>query len=245
MRMPASPFTPSLTRSMRRLVANIATTVLSLPVLAGGGAAVPAAVIGHAMTPSIASGSRYQITGGVVAGGSVRFNCQLRPRTAVYCYGPDQIRAAYGIQSVLDSGITGAGRTIVIVDAFQSPTIRQDLALFDRVWGIPAPTAFNIIAPDGLTPFDPNDANQVGWSAEISLDVEWAHAIAPGAAIDLVLSASNDDAAILSATRYAVDNHLGNVISQSFGEAESCMGPKLLGQQHQLFKLASHKGVAL
>ena len=68
----------------------------------------------------------------------------------------------------------------------------------------------------------------IGWAEEITLDVEWAHAIAPGANITLVLAKSNDDADILSATKYAVDHNLGDVISQSFGENESCVDPNLL-----------------
>ena len=109
----------------------------------------------------------------------------------------------------------------------------------------PACPTLNIIAPDGLTPFDPNDANQVGWSAEISLDVQWAHAVAPGATIDLVLAKSNNDADILSATKYAYDNNLGDVLSQSFGEAEQCVDPSLLSQQHQLFDAMVAKGWTL
>src|SRR3989442_435796 len=81
-----------------------------------------------------------------------------------------------------------------VIDAFQSPTIQKDLAAFDAIWNIPAPPSFNIIPPPGgLTPFVATDPNQVGWSSEISLDVEWAHAVAPGANIDLVLAKSNDD----------------------------------------------------
>ncbi len=67
-------------------------------------------------------------------------------------------------------------------------------------------------------PADPTDDNVTGWAQEISLDVEWAHAIAPGANIVLDLAKSNEDADLLSATRYAVDHNLGDVISQSFGE---------------------------
>jgi subtilase family serine protease len=114
--------------------------------------------------------------------------------------------------SLYKAGITGKGRTIAIVDAFQSPVIRDDLALFDQTFGLPDPK-FTIVAPDGLTPFDENDPNQVGWAAEISLDVQWAHAIAPDAAITLVLAKSNEDADILSATRYVVDHGLADVIS--------------------------------
>jgi hypothetical protein len=69
------------------------------------------------------------------------------------------------------------------------------------------------------------DPNMVGWAEEISLDVEWAHAMAPGAKIVLVLAKSNADSDIASALNYAVTNNLGNVISMSFGENESCLAP--------------------
>jgi subtilase family serine protease len=84
-----------------------------------------------------------------------------------------------------------------------------------------------------------------GWAEEISLDVLWAHAIAPGANIVLVLAKSNNDADILSATKYAVNNNLGDVISQSFGENESCVDPTLLAQEHQMFADATTKNITI
>ncbi|GAC1386269.1 MAG: S53 family peptidase [Ktedonobacteraceae bacterium] len=182
---------------------------------------------------------------GVVSdsGSAPLFPCQT-PGAVVRCYTPKQIRQAYDIQRVLDSGDRGQGSTIVIIDAYQSPTIRHDLNLFDRLFGV-ATSTLNIIAPDGLTPFNPNDPNQVGWSAEISLDVEYAHAIAPQATIDLVLAKSNQDVDILSATKYAIDKNLGDVISQSFGEGESCMDPTLMAEQHVLFQEATMKKITL
>jgi subtilase family serine protease len=168
------------------------------------------------------------------------FSCQLISQ----CYGPQQITAAYNIEPLLKSGFTGKGRTIVIIDPFQSPTIRQDLHLFDRTFGLSDPT-LNIIAPNGLTPFDPNNADEVGWSGEISLDVEWAHAIAPGATIDLVLAKSDVDASVASATSYAITNNLGDIISQSFGETETCADPQLLKHEDSLFQRAAAQGISL
>jgi subtilase family serine protease len=139
---------------------------------------------------------------------------------------------------------TGAGRTIVIIDAFQSPTIRHDLAVFDQLFELPG-ASLDIIAPDGLTPYDVTDANMVSWAAEITLDVEWAHAIAPAAHLKLVLAKSNEDPDILSATRYAVDHNLGDVISQSFGEAEQCMDPQVEAAQHRVFEAATRKNITL
>jgi subtilase family serine protease len=131
-------------------------------------------------------------------------------------------------------GLTGAEETIVIIDAFGSPTIASDLALFDATFGLPDPT-LNVINPFGAV-FDPANQDDVGWSSEISLDVEWAHAIAPGATIDLVLAKTDADADILAAQRYVIENNLGDVLSQSFGEAESC--DALLGRTHDVFKAA-------
>jgi subtilase family serine protease len=177
-----------------------------------------------------------------VAHSDTPFPCQTT--TPPHCYGPTQIREAYQITPVLNKGITGKGRTIVIIDAYQSPTINQDLQTFDTLFGLPNPH-FTIIAPDGLTPFDQNDPNQVGWAGEITLDVEWSHAVAPGANIVLVLAKSNQDADILSATRYAIRHNLGDVISQSFGEGETCVDPSLLRQEHALFREATLKGITL
>jgi subtilase family serine protease len=224
----------------------VGAVAIALPTLFAGALPPSAAVVSHVMTPAVANGVRYEFAGNSTDG-QVLFHCQTRarlgPPAPPFCYGPDQIRAAYDIQPVLDSGITGAGRTIVIIDAFQSPTIRQDLALFDHIWSYPDPT-LNIIAPDGLTPFTP-DAEQVLWASEISLDVQWSHAIAPGATIDLVLAKSASDADVLSVTKYAVDHNLGDVISQSFGEAEACADPALLAREHAIFEEASGKGITL
>src|SRR5262249_5840331 len=99
------------------------------------------------------------------------------------------------------------------------------------------------ITPAGTPPpFDVNDPNQFGWSVETTLDVEWAHVMAPGANIILDVAKSNDDADILAATRYVIQNHIGDVISQSFGEAEACMDPSLRAQGHALFAQAAAQG---
>ncbi|HST19038.1 MAG TPA: S53 family peptidase [Gaiellaceae bacterium] len=172
--------------------------------------------------------------------GLVRFSCQLTVPAG--CYGPDQMRAAYDTQPLLDAGYTGAGRTIVIVDAYGSSTIVSDTALFNTVWGLPQAN-LTVLKPFGVDPTTPDNAE--GWSAETTLDVQWAHAIAPGAAIDLVIAKSNDDADILDATKYAVDNNLGDVVSQSFGEAEQCMDPAQVKRQEQIFRAAVVKGMTL
>ena len=143
----------------------------------------------------------------------------------VPCYDPAQIETAYNEKPLFAHGITGRGQTIVIVDAFGSPTIKSDLATFDAQFGLPAPPSFRIIQPAG--PVGPYNASTMsGWAGETTLDVEWSHTIAPGANILLVETpvAETEGVAgfpqIVEAENYVVDHHLGGVISQSFGATE-------------------------
>ncbi|HEY4389682.1 MAG TPA: S53 family peptidase [Ktedonobacteraceae bacterium] len=174
--------------------------------------------------------------------------------TAQYrCYTPEQIQTAYDADPLYQHGIDGAGRSIVIIDAFQSPTLRHDLHKFDQIFGLPDPQ-LNIYAPEGLAPFNQKDPTQVSWAAEITLDVEWAHAIAPGATINLVLANPQVDTSqtfsgfllnMLQATRFAVENNLGDVISQSFGGNEACASPYALSVQHSVFEEAAEQNITL
>ena len=188
------------------------------------------------------------IQGHSSAGPNHTFSCQNRPMddsAGPRCYQASQIQNAYNVTPLLDRGINGTGRTIVIIDAYGSPTITADLHDFDTAMGLPDPS-FSVITPAGAPPaFDPNDGNQIGWGVETSLDVEWAHAIAPGARIVLAVAPSNNDSDILNVLKYVVDNHVGDVLSQSYGEAEQCMDPSLLAIQHQEFAKAAAEGMTV
>ena len=171
------------------------------------------------------------------------FTCQVGMAPYV-CYDPQQMRRAYQIDALINAGYTGAGRTIVIVDAFQSPTLVADLANFDSAFHLP-PISLAQVAPDGLTPVDPDSGLMASWALEMTLDVEWAHAIAPGARIVLVLAKSDQDADLLSALKYAVDHNLGDVVSMSWGEYEICMDPATLSGFHDVFAAAALKGITM
>jgi subtilase family serine protease len=145
----------------------------------------------------------------------------------VACYGPAQVRRAYGLPALYAKGVTGRGATIVIVDSYGSPTIRNDLRVFDRAYGLPAPPKFRIIQPAGRVPaYDPASSDMVGWAGETTLDVEWAHAVAPGANILLVETPVSETEGvhgfpqIVAAEEYVLKHHLGDVISQSFSATE-------------------------
>src|SRR5882757_673336 len=172
------------------------------------------------------------------------FTCQLVGLRASDCIDPYEMRRAYQVDSLIAAGYDGTGQTIVILDAFDNPNLVAQVATFNAFYGLPA-TQLTKVAPDGLTPFDQTNANMLGWAEEISLDVEWAHAMAPGAKIVLVLAKSNNDADIASALNYAVTNNLGNVISMSFGENESCLAPADQASYHNSFAAATAKHITL
>jgi subtilase family serine protease len=145
----------------------------------------------------------------------------------VACYQPAQIQQAYDLPSLYAEGITGRGTTIVIVDSFGSPTIKNDLSAFDKAFGLPAPPSFRIISPAGRVPaYDPNNSDMVGWAGETTLDVEYAHVVAPGASLLLVrtpvpeIEGVHGFPQIVAAEKYVLQHHLGDVISQSFSATE-------------------------
>lgn len=143
------------------------------------------------------------------------------------CYTPPLIAAAYDTAPIDTSSSDGTGQTIAIIDSFGSPTISSDLRTFDAAYGLPDPPSFTISQPSGaVPPFDPRNQDRVGWAMETTLDVEWAHAMAPGASIALVetptaeLAGSSGFPEIATAEDWIVEHHIANVISESFGTAE-------------------------
>jgi len=142
----------------------------------------------------------------------------------IFCYTPAYIWSAYNILPVLVGGNLGQGQTIVIVDAFGSPTAAQDLQTFHATFfgGLPAPD-FEVVCPMGCPAFNPRNMpqDQFGWSIETSLDVQWAHAIAPLAKIKLIVAPDPHGNSINNAVAYAVAHYPGSILSQSFGTAEA------------------------
>ncbi|HVU90072.1 MAG TPA: proprotein convertase P-domain-containing protein [Pirellulales bacterium] len=140
-------------------------------------------------------------------------------------YGPNQIAQAYGYNQILFSGGivgTGAGQTIAIVDAYDTPTIAHDLQAFDAFYGIPDPPSFIRVAQDGSTNYpgvDPAGAGHNNWEVETALDVEWAHALAPQANI-LLVEAKTNGADLDTAVDFARNYPGVSVISMSWGSSE-------------------------
>ena len=131
---------------------------------------------------------------------------------------PSQIRQAYGFSSITFGGVQadGTGQTIAIVDAQDDPNIQADLNAFDAQFGLPAATV-NRVDQAGGTSYPATDSSG-GWEMEVSLDVEWAHAVAPGARLLLVEARSATDSDLLAAVDYAAAH--ANVVSMSWGGGE-------------------------
>lgn len=131
---------------------------------------------------------------------------------------PAQVATAYGFSSIKFGSVQGdgTGQTIDIIDAYDDPNIQADLNTFDTQFGLPAATVTRVNESGGTSL--PGADSTGGWEMEESLDVEWAHAIAPGAKIVLVEANSASDSDLLAGVNYAASN--ANVVSMSWGGGE-------------------------
>jgi len=174
-----------------------------------------------------------------------------------------ELRAAYDLNPLYAKGYDGSGQTVVIVDAFGSPTIYSDLLSFIQ-WqntyagaNLPWTTMseiqrhLTVYYPEGYVFFNATNPDEIGWSTEVTLDVDMVHAIAPGANIALVISSSDNDVPMNYAVLWAINHHLGSVISQSWGDPEwdiASSGPSgyyYLMQAHFTYQLAANMGITV
>ncbi len=164
--------------------------------------------------------AKWQLVGPVTSPDTVAPNAVPFCHSGLVCYTPTFIRNAYNFDG---TALDGTSQTIVIVDAFGSPTIATDLDTFNDKFGIPDPPSFTIICPTGGCPsssFFNAHHDVLGWSFETTLDVEWAHAMAPGAAIVLAVAATSSGNAINDIESTVIPMFPGAIMSQSFGIPE-------------------------
>jgi subtilase family serine protease len=134
-------------------------------------------------------------------------------------YTPAQITSAYGLNAITltsSSGTTvtgnGSGETIAVIEAYHDPNLTSDLATFDQAYNLPAANLTVVNQAGSQT--------NSGWTGEESLDVEWAHAMAPGANILVVEARSQSFQDLLNAVNTARNTAGVNVISMSWGFSE-------------------------
>ncbi len=162
------------------------------------------------------------------------------------CFTPQGIRAAYDVNPLYTGGYDGRGQTIAIVDSYGSDTMAHDLHVFDQAFGVaamcgeeaatcqPGMPNFSELHLQGSpatvgpppTSHGTGQESKSAWALEVALDVETAHAMAPGANILLVTTPTAETLGVqglpqmMDAEQYVVDHHLATVISQSFASAE-------------------------
>jgi len=186
------------------------------------------------------------------------------------CFAPQAIQASYNLPPLYAGGKDGRGRTIAIVDSYGSDTMAHDLHVFNQAFGLapmcgeegvtcaPGMPKFSELTLQGspATKAQPGNGTHLedksAWALEVALDVETSHAIAPGANILLVHTPTAETLGVqgfpemMAAEKYVVDNHLADVISQSFASAEDAFGStQSLENLRYAFKAAAANGVTV
>ena len=188
------------------------------------------------------------------------------------CFTPTSMQASYNLPPLYAAGDEGQGMTIAIIDSFGNPNMASDLGNFNTQMGLPhmcgepgvtctagMPT-FQHVYWNGKTQVKapPSGSNGAGsqtrniWALETSLDVEWAHSIAPQANILLMTTNPAETLgvqgfpAMMNAEQFIVDHHEATVISQSFAAAEETFwGAQSLQNLRHAFISAANNGVTV
>ncbi|MER6709809.1 MULTISPECIES: S53 family peptidase [unclassified Streptomyces] len=153
-------------------------------------------------------------------------------------YTGKQLRAAYGAGKR-----TGKGVRVAITDAYASPTIAYDAGTYAKRNGDAAWKTGQLhqVLPDQYR--YTKDCSAAGWYGEETLDVEAVHAVAPAADVTYVGAASCTDGDLLDALGKVVDNHLADIVSNSWGEVEAAQTPDLAAAYDQVFQLGAVEGI--
>ena len=174
------------------------------------------------------------------------YSAETAPDFLVCDYLPSQLQSALGLIDVYAAGLTGAGQTIVLVEAYGYPTLVQDANTFFKMAGLPLlnKSNFSIVYPQGK----PNNQLGIltGWNVEMALDLQWAHSIAPGAKIVVVVTAGQDSEDFQNAISYVAANGLGNQASNSYEEdLDIIAGPLEQTSWDDTIEIASAKGISV
>jgi subtilase family serine protease len=202
----------------KRAMAKRLRFVVWLPLVAALCAASAASAV--PMRPAVSGVPFTQISDAAARAARQNPLCPA-PTGTVFCYSPVHLSQAYDFPTGTNAP-NGAGQTIVIVTAFGSPFIQSDLAQFDAENGLPAPPSFTPVYQQ--TPITGQNSSDPGtlqhWAIETSLDVEYAHAMAPGANIVLAIADTDDTKDVAQLEKEVLPQYPGSIVSQSFGVDE-------------------------
>jgi subtilase family serine protease len=200
------------------------TKPAAVPVLHTSSVSPVVTLLNPSFNPSLVGGSPFCYSGSL---------------GTIICYPPNFLKTAYNFPSTTGRhGLDGTGSTIVIVDAFGSPTIQSDLNTYDAAFGLPATTITILCGPtwtgaitdncpvktigDLTSAPNANVCGATGWAEETTLDVTMAHSLAPGAHIVLVVANDCYDTSLYGAELAVVNQpqYKGSIMTQSFGEPD-------------------------
>lgn len=252
-----------------RLIVSVLRRVGALAgaglMLSSSAVAGPAGTAAQAVTFHPAIATDYDLVS-TDLGAPTQTQCAAarRPRR---CFAPAAIHAAYNLNPLYQQHLDGAGVTIAVVDAFGSDSIRHDLNVFNTAFNLqhmcgeadhvcaPGDPTFSILS-QGVSSADAtangHQEDRSAWALEVSLDVEWAHAVAPKANILLVTTPTAETLGVqgfpdfMKAEKDVIDGHLASVITQSFASAEEAFNStQSLENLRYAFKAAVDKRVTV
>ncbi|WP_051942751.1 S53 family peptidase [Streptacidiphilus rugosus] len=159
---------------------------------------------------------------------------------------PSQLRKAYGITA---SGLTGKGARVAIIDAYASSTMLADADRFATAHGDKPFAAGQYTELVDPTRWNSQDScgGPAGWAGEEALDVEMVHGLSPDANVVYVGADSCQDADLLDALSDVVDNHLADVVSNSWGGLMHAtfgdISPTEIAAYEQVFQQGAIEGI--
>src|SRR5262245_49786301 len=253
---------------LRRLPFVRSLHALGAVLLSLGTWAVPAAPAAIAAVPRPLAVDFEQV--GAALAPPSEAACNARGRR---CFAPAAFQNAYRLSDLYAAGNRGQGITVAVVDSFGSDIIRADLNNFNTQFGLPhmcgednhvcaaGDPKFDILCVQACTDTkappptaqNPGLQNRSGWIVEVSLDVEWVHAVAPMANVLLVTTPTAETLGVqgfqqmMNAEQFVIDNGLAQVISQSFGASEETFhsGTAALENLRGAFKSAPSHSVSV
>jgi subtilase family serine protease len=169
-------------------------------------------------------------------------NVYDKDATKTVAYTPAQLQSYYGLTPLYKQGYDGTGQTVALVEAYGYAAAESDANVAAKAFGLPALTSsnFSTIYPEGK-PLNSNAADLTGWTTEIALDIQSAHAIAPGAKILVVASAGQDNEDQIASLQYIITHKLANTVSSSWeNDDEILAGPA----EEKAFNAVLKRGVA-
>jgi subtilase family serine protease len=164
----------------------------------------------------------------------------LQSLTSAGCgYTPPMIAAAYNLKSLYKAGLDGTGQTIALIEGCGSPTIQHDANVFSAKFGLPPLTSSNFFIT-----YVPSPSFCASPDAEINIDVEWAHAIAPGANLALVVGTGGSFEDLNEAEFTTINYGLATVLSGSYGLPEPFLPTSFLETLDLISESAALVGIS-